>query len=114
MRAGVGNVPDVQILHMVADLHAAHTLDAFRRIAHQWGAAAPAVFGNLLFKMFLRDAEVVAERLQGTVAASGAGGTVVIVLGQDQLYVDAARLAHLRAVGIHRHSLADRGVAGRL
>ena len=94
MRAGVGNVPDVQILHMVADLHAAHTLDAFRRIAHQWGAAAPAVFGNLLFKMFLRDAEVVAERLQGT--------------------VDAARLAHLRAVGIHRHSLADRGVAGRL
>ena len=112
-RAGVDHVPHVGRLHMVADLNAAHALDALAVIAHKREAGVRLVLRNLLFKRQLGDIEIVRNRLELAVAAADAGRAVGVMLGEDQLHVRLAGFARLFAVGLDDHALGDRVVAGR-
>ena len=109
---GLGHVPDVQALHLVADLDAAHALDALGGIADQREAGRPGVGGQIFGIFGGDDAQIVGDLLQRAVAAAHARCAQAVVLGQDQLHVGAARLAHAGRVGIDVHALLHHVVTG--
>ena len=110
--AGVLHIPDMQRLHLIADLHAAHALDAFPKIPDQREFPVPGHFHDFLFVGNIQNAQIVGELLQVAVAAAHAGGAVAVVLGQDQLHVGPAHGTHLGRIGEKHHSLLHRIVAG--
>ena len=113
--AGAGYVPDAQRLHLVAHLDAAHTLDALVIVVIQGeggGPGPPQAPGQLGLIVDLHDAQIVGDGLQLAVAAAHAGGTLAVVLGQDELHVDAPGGAHPGGVGVDHHALLHRVVAG--
>ena len=111
--AGVDHVPDVGVLDLVADLHAAHALDAERKVADERKVGAGPPADVMLFKRRVVDVELVGDALQFAVAAAHARRTMVVVLGEDHAHVGAAGLAGFFAVGVNDHALFDGIVAGR-
>ena len=113
--AGAGQVPDVQALHLVADLDAAHTFNALLGVPIQGeggGPGGPLAGGQLGFVGHRENAQVVGDGLQAAVAAAHAGGALAVVLGEDQLHVHPAGAAGAGRIGMHHHALPHRVVAG--
>ena len=71
-RAGSGllHIPHLQILYLIADLDAAHALDAFVAFPDQREVFVPWNIGYLFLVWQRGDAQVVADLLQLTVAAA--------------------------------------------
>lgn len=110
--AGVGDIPHVQALDLVADLDAAHTFDALGVIPNQGEILFPGGVGQHLLIGFAGDAKVVGDGLQGAIAAADAGRAVAVVLGEDKLHIGSANLPDLGAVGVKDHPLLHYVVAG--
>ena len=111
-RAGAGHVPDIEALHLVADLNAAHALDALGRVANEGQVLVPPGDGQLRLIGRAQEVHIVGQLLQGAVAAADAGGTPAVVLGEDKLQIGLARLAHPGGVGVDLHALGHLVVAG--
>ena len=64
-RSGAGSfhIPDSQSLNLVADLHAAHALDALRGIADQREVLVPRLVFRLLFEWNVQDIQVAGNLL---------------------------------------------------
>ena len=110
--AGAGHIPDVHPLDLVADLDAAHALDALAGLPDDGDAQVYAGTLRLHVVGLVMDVQVMGKLLQLAVAAADAGGTVGAVLGQDQPQVGLARLPHPGGVGPDDHALQHLRVAG--
>ena len=110
--AGAHNVPDAHALDLVADLDAAHALDAAvlqadHRIAQVVGGVA-----QVLDVVLAQQVVVVAQLLELAVAAAGALGALDVVLAQQQVQVHPAGLTDTGRVGVDHHALPHHVVAG--
>ena len=113
--AGSGHVPDAQGLDFVAHLDAAHALDALVVVVEEGeggGPGLPQALGQLDLKGQLQNAQVVGNLLELAVAATHTGGALAVVLGQNELHVDASGAAGPGGVGMDGHALLDGVVAG--
>src|SRR5699024_9931038 len=113
--AGGHQVPDVQALDLVADLDAAHALDALGGVPDQGEGAVPAAqfFGRQVFpKGVGHQAQVVGQGLQLAVAAAHAEGALGVVPAEDQLQVGAPGQPDPGVVGVDGHALGHHVVAG--
>ena len=91
---GVQNIPDACGLHIIADLDAAHALDALVILTDQGEVIVrPGNPGQVLFEGDPVDVQVIGDLLQGAVPVAGTYGTVGIVLGEDQLDIDLSGLS---------------------
>ena len=110
--AGAFQIPDVQALNLIADLHAAHTLDALGRIPDQGEILVPGLTLQPLLKGQLVDVQIAGNVLQRAVAVAETGGAFAVVLGEDELHGVAPVTADLGAVGVDHHALFHHVVAG--
>ena len=110
--AGVDQIPDAGGLDLVADLDAAHALDALRIIPLKREIRAAGKLRDLLFIGQLLDIQVVGDLLQSAVPAPYAGRAVAVVLREDQLHIGASRISRFFAVGMDHHTLFHDAVAG--
>ena len=110
--AGARHVPDVHALDFVADLDAAHALDALAGLPDNGDAQVHVGALRLDLIGLVVDVQVVGELLELTVAAPHTNGTVGIVLGENQPEVRFPGVTHSRGVGVNHHALQDFRVAG--
>ena len=93
------------VLRLGADAHAATALDALAVVAHQAGRRQIDALARLLAGVADgANAEFGGERLQFAVLAAVARLAVAVVLGQQHLDHQAARLAHAARVGPDAHA----------
>ena len=109
---GVGQIPDVQALDLVAHLDTAHTLDALAGVPDQGEGVVPPGGGNLFMIVQVGQTQVVCQLLQLTVAAADAVGAVAVMLAQNQLHIHPPGLPDPGGVGIDLHAFPDVVVAG--
>ena len=77
---GINQIPDMHILHLVADLDAAHAFYAFCFVPVQWEVIIP-VFLSEFFGIALNIyAQLRRNLLQLAVAVAGAGRAVAVML----------------------------------
>ena len=103
--AGSGDVPDVHILDAVADLDAAHTLDALVFVPDQGRVIAPAFAAQLCLVGGVDQVMVVGQLLQGAVSAANAQSAAGVVLGENEPQVCPSRGPDLRTVGVDDHTV---------
>ena len=103
--AGSGDVPDVHILDTVADLDAAHTLDALVFVPDQGRVIAPAFAAQLCFVGGVDQVMVVGQLLQGAVSAANAQSAAGVVLGENEPQVCPSSGPDLRTVGVDDHTV---------
>ena len=110
--AGAHHVPHAHALDLVADLDAAHALDAL--VLHPDHGIGVVVGGLAQIVDIAAGGQVivVAELLELAVSAAGAGGALDVVLAQQQLQVDPAGLTDPGRVGVDHHAVPDHVVAG--
>ncbi len=106
------HVPHAEILHLVADLNAAHALDALRVVADQRKIHVPTACLRLFAVRIADAAHVVGQLLKRTVAAPHADRAAAVMLGENQLHIRPTRLTHAGRVGMDDHALRHRIVAG--
>lgn len=85
-------IPDIQRLHLIANLDAAHTFDTFIHIPIERKCFCPRTAQPLLqlcFKGKLKDTQIIRNLLQLTVAAAYTGRTFAVMLRQNQFYICA-------------------------
>ena len=102
----------MQILYLVANLHAAHALDAFFGVANQRKILIPRSIHYIALKGYIENAQIIGQLLQAAVAAANAGCAQAIVLGEDQLHVGTAYTASLGGISINNESFLYRGGTG--
>ena len=102
----------MQILDLVADLHAAHAFDAFFRIANEGEVLVPGSVHNLPLEGNIVNAQIIGQLLQAAVTATNAGRAKAIVLGKNQLHVSATDTASLGGICIDNKSFLYRGGTG--
>ena len=112
MGTGILNIPHIQTLNLVANLDAAHALDAFSCVSDKRKGSSPAGFGVVDRVFVCYQIQVICYLLKPAVSASDAGGAVCVVLGEDQFHIGLSGLPDAGAVGEYFHTLCDRGVAG--
>ena len=78
---GIHQIPDVHILHLVANLDAAHAFYAFCFIAVQRERIVPGIRTEFFGIGFHVYAQLCRNFLQLAVAVSGAGGAIAVMLG---------------------------------
>ncbi|MPM64231.1 hypothetical protein SDC9_111117 [bioreactor metagenome] len=110
--AGARHVPDVHSLHLVADLHAAHALDALAGLPHHRGVQIHPGFLRLEPVGLKVNVQIVGQGLQGAVSAADAGGAGGVVLRENQAQVGSPGGADPGAVGADDHALLHLRVAG--
>ena len=110
--AGAFQIPDVQALDLIADLHAAHALDALGGIPDQGEILVPGLTLQPLLKGQLVDVQIAGNVLQRAVAVAETGGALAVVLGKDQLHGVTSVTADRGAVGVDHHALFHHVVAG--
>ena len=98
--AGVLDVPNMQILYLVADLDATHAFNAFFRVANQGEVLIPGSIHDFALKGNIENAQIIGQLLQTAVAAAYAGGTQAIMLGENQLHIGATHAASLGGISI--------------
>ena len=111
-RTGAHQIPDSHTLDLLADLDAAHALDAAVLNADDGVAEVVGDVVEILNVVLAEEVIVVAELLELAVAAAGTLCAVRVVLAQQQAQVHAARLAHAGGVRRDDHPLHDGVVAG--
>ena len=97
--AGAGQVPDVDALDLVAHLDAAHALDALVGVPVEgeiFGPKSTDAGDQVLGIDVVQNAQVVGDGLQLAVAAAHTGGALAVMLGKDQLHIDAPGTADAR------------------
>ena len=110
---GVDDIPDMAVLHLITDLHAAHALDALVVIPDQREVQRTAMLlRQLLLKRDAQDVEVIRHLLQLTVSGAHTDRTVRIMLAEDQLHIRTSRKTCLPGVRIDDHALGHGVVAG--
>ena len=110
--AGARHVPDIHALDLVADLDAAHTLDALAGLPDN---GRPQIHPGALRLHLVGlkvDVQVMRQTLELTVAAADADGAVAVVLAEKQAQVGFPRLPDPGGVGADRHALQYLRVAG--
>ena len=110
--AGAHQVPDAHGLHLVADLDAAHALDAAVLQPDDGVGEVVGDVPKILDVVLAQQVVVIGELLELAVAAAGALGTADVVLGQQQPQVYAPRLADAGGVGVDHHAPGHHVVAG--
>ena len=110
--AGARQVPDPHGLDLLADLDAAHTLDALAGLPDQRRGGVRIAPGHMDMVGHLVDIQVVGQLLQRAVAAADTGGAIAGVLAQQQLHIDPPGLADLGGIGVDHQPLLHRGIAG--
>ena len=108
-------IPDIQRLHLIANLDAAHTFDTFIHIPIERKCFCPRTAQPLLqlcFKGKLKDTQIIRNLLQLTVAAAYTGRTFAVMLRQNQFYICAACHSGTRGIRIHHHAILYRVAAG--
>lgn len=110
--AGARHVPDVHALDLVADLDAAHALDAFAGLPDD-GNAQVHIGALWLHRIGLVvDIQVIGKLLQLAVAAADADRAIGVVLAEDQPQIGLPGLPDPGRVGLDHHALRHLGVAG--
>ena len=110
--AGARHIPDVHSLNLVADLDAAHTLDALAGLPDDGNAQIHPGALRLYVVGLVVDVQVVGQALQLAVAAADTGGAVGVVLAEDQPQVGLPGLPDPGGVGLDDHALQHLRVAG--
>ena len=109
---GAHQIPDAHGLHLVADLDAAHALDAAVLDAHHGvGVVGGDVF-QVVDIVVAQQVIVVGQLLELAVAAAGTLGALRLVLAQQQAQVHAASLPDAGRAGVDHHALGHGAVAG--
>ena len=78
---GVLYIPDMQLLHLVANLDATHAFDAFLGIADERELLVPGSVDNIALIGNIVNAKVIGQSLQAAVAAAYAGSAHAVMLG---------------------------------
>ena len=78
---GILHIPDMQLLHLVTNLDAAHAFDAFFGIADEREFLVPGSVDNIALIGNIVNAKVIGQSLQAAVAAAYAGCTHAVMLG---------------------------------
>ncbi len=104
-RTGSFKIPDIQALHLIADLNTAHTFDTFCRIADKREMLVPWLVFQFLLKRDLQDIQIIGDLLETAVTASHTGYAQAVMLRQDKLHRISPVISDLRAVRIDDHSL---------
>ena len=104
-------VPHRAVLHLLADGHAAHALDALAAVALQREIGVPR---RRLGQRARGVCQVEGARkvAQGAGVLAHAGGAERAVIIHDGLQIRPSGHCYLRRVGAHHHALAHGGVAG--
>ena len=105
-------IPDIQPLDLVADLNAAHALDALALLADQRSGTIPETLADVHGIGNIEEICLHSHFLQGAIAIAHAEGALTVVLGENQTQVGAPGRADLRAVGIYHHALLNGVVTG--
>ena len=110
--AGILHIPNMQILHLIANLYAAHALDAFFGVANRGEVLIPGSIHDFALKGNIENAQIIGQLLQTAVAAAYAGGTQAIMLGENQLHIGATHAASLGGISIDHQPFLYRSSAG--
>ena len=113
--AGTSQIPDIQCLHLIADLDAAHTFDTFIEISVQRECFCPCTAASACQLCFIgqfQNAQIICQILQLTVAAAYTGSTFAVMLRQDQLHVDPSGITGTGRIGMYDHAFFHRVTAG--
>ena len=102
--AGADQIPDMHALHLIAHLHAAHTLDAAVFKAQNGRGVVDRRRTQLFLIGRAEQIIVVGELLQLAVSAARTLDAVYLVLAEKKLQIDAARHAHLLRVRVDDHA----------
>ena len=111
-RAYAREVPHAAMLHLVADGHAAHALDALAAVALQRKIGIPRLRHRQGLVGILH-VEGTGKEAQGAGVLTHARGTQGAMAIHDGLQVRPTRRSHLRGVGAHHHALGRSGIASR-
>ena len=107
------DVPDSKGLDLVADLNAAHALDALALLADEVAVAGPLVLPDVLFIRFIYDVEFGSHILQMAVAGTYTSGTFPVMLRKDELHVGLAGCPDSLGIRVDDHAFCDFFGAGR-
>ena len=110
--AGVLDVPNMQILYLVADLNATHAFNAFFGVTNQGEVLIPGSIHDFALKGNIENAQIIGQLLQTAVATAHTGGTQAIMLGENQLHIGATHAASLGGICIDNQSFLYRSGAG--
>ena len=78
---GVLHIPDMQLLHLVTNLDAAHAFDAFFGIADERELLVPGSVDNIALIGNIVNTKIIGQSLQAAVAAAHAGCAHAVMLG---------------------------------
>ena len=76
------------------------------------GPGPPAAPGQLGLIGHIQNTQIIGDGLELAVAAADAGGTLAVVLRQDQLHIDPPGTAGPGGIGVDHHALLHPAVAG--
>ena len=106
------HIPDLQGLDLVADLDAAHALDALGLLADQVAVLRPLVFLYVLGIGVVDDVQLAGKLLQLAVLVAHTGGAVAVMLGEEQLQVGLPGVLGPVGIRMDDHALGDLFGAG--
>ena len=109
--AGADQIPDMHALHLIAHLHAAHTLDAAVFKAQNGRGVVDRRRTQLFLIGRAEQIIVVGELLQLAVSAARTLDAVYLVLAEKKLEIHAPRHAHLLRIRVDDHTLVNLIVA---
>ncbi len=108
----VDDIPDPGLLHLLADLHAAHALDALLVVPDQREVGRRLLLWQVLRIGVVQDVQIPCDVLQAAAAAPHAGRAGGVVLREDELHVGPSCLQRPCGVRVNHHALVHRIVAG--
>ena len=102
--AGTVDIPNIEPLYFIANLHAAHALDTLGSLPNQRQFKIPAGLFVNIFIGLVDNTQIVGNLLQGTVAALDALYTFAVMIGKNQFHVNSAHFSDSRTVGENLYS----------